>query len=49
MARRSFASAVSGDSSDFSVLRTTKSLMLLLSLNEMSGGCEKILLVSLSF
>ena len=40
---------VSGDSSDFSVLLTKKSLMFLLRLNEMSGSSEKILLVSLSF
>ena len=40
---------VPGDSSDFSVLQTKKSLMFLLRLNEMSGGSEKILLVSLSF
>ena len=39
---------VSGDSSDFSVLLTKKSLMFLLRLNEMSGGSE-FLLVSLSF
>ena len=38
-----------GDSSDFSVLLTKKSLMFLLRLNDMSGGSEKILLVSLSF
>ena len=43
---------VLGDSSDLSVLLTKKSLMFLLRLkrlNEMSGGSEKILLVSLSF
>ena len=40
---------VPGDSSDLSVLLTKKSLMSLLRLNEMSGGSEKILLVSLSF
>ena len=42
---------VPGDSSDFSVLLTKKSLMFLLrhSLNEISGGSEKILLVSFSF
>ena len=40
---------VPGDSYDFSVLLTKTSLMLLLRLNEMSGGSEKILLVSLSF
>ena len=40
---------VPGDWSDFSVLLTTKSLMLLLRLNEMSDGSENILLVSLSF
>ena len=40
---------VPGDSSDLSVLLTKKSLMFLLRLNEMSGGSEKILLVSLSF
>ena len=40
---------VPGDSSDFNVLLTKKSLMFLLRLNEMSGGSEKILLVSLSF
>ena len=39
---------VPGDSSDFSVLTKT-SLMFLLRLNEMSGGSEKILLVSLPF
>ena len=38
-----------GDLSDFSVLLTTKSLMFFSRLNEMSGGSEKILLVSLSF
>ena len=38
---------VPGDSSDLSVLLTKKSLMFLLRLNEMSGGSEKILLVSL--
>ena len=37
-----------GDTSDFSVLLTKKSLMFFLRLNEMSGGSE-ILLVSLSF
>ena len=41
----SFASAVE----DASVHLTTKSLMFLLRLNEMSGGSEKMLLVSLSF
>ena len=40
---------VPGDSSDFCVLLTKKSLMFLLRLNEMSGGSEKILHVSLSF
>ena len=40
---------VPDDSSDFSVLLTKKSLMFLFRLNEMSGGSEKILLVSLSF
>ena len=40
---------VPGDSSHFSVLLTTKSLMFLLRFNDMSGGSEKILLVSLSF
>ena len=40
---------VPGDSSDFSVLLTKKSLMFLLRLNEMSGNSGKILLVSLSF
>ena len=40
---------VPGDSPDFSVLLTKKSLMFLLRLNEMSGGSENILLVSLSF
>ena len=40
---------VPGDLSDFSVLLTTKSLMFLLHLNAMSGGSDKILLVSLSF
>ena len=40
---------VPGDSSDFSVLLTKKSLMFLLRLNEMSGGSEKILLVLLLF
>ena len=40
---------VPGDSSDFNVLLTKKSLMFLFRLNEMSGGSEKILLVSLSF
>ena len=45
--RASFASFdVLGDSSDFSVLLTKKSLMFLLRLNEMSGDSEKILLVS---
>ena len=39
---------VPGDSSDLSVLLTKKSLMFLLRLNEMSGGSEKILLVSIS-
>ena len=39
---------VPGDSSDFSVLLTKKSLMILLVLSEIGGG-EKILLVSLSF
>ena len=39
---------VPGDSSDFSVLLTKASLMFLLRLNEMSGGSEKILLLSLS-
>ena len=34
---------------DFSVFLTKKSLMFSLRLNEMSGGSEKILLVSLSF
>ena len=34
---------------DLSVLLTKKSLMFLSRLNEMSGGSEKILLVSLSF
>ena len=33
---------VPGDSSDFNVLLTKKSLMFLLRLNEMSGGSEKI-------
>ena len=37
---------VPGDWSDFSVLLTKMSLMSLLCLNEMSGGSEKILLVS---
>ena len=40
---------VPGDSSDFSVLLTKKSLTFLLRLNEMSGGSEKMLPVSLSF
>ena len=40
---------VPGDSSDLSVLLTKKSLMFLLRLDEMNGGSEKILLVSLSF
>ena len=35
---------VPGDSSDFSVLLTKKSLMVFLRLNEISGGSEKILL-----
>ena len=48
----SFASVhlkVPGDSYDFSVLLTKKSLLFLLRLNEMSGVSEKIQLVSLSF
>ena len=40
---------VPGDSSDFSVLLTKRSLKFLLRLNEMSGGSEKIAIVSLSF
>ena len=40
---------VPGDSCDFSALLTKKSIMFLLRLNEMSGGSEKILFVSLSF
>ena len=40
---------VPGDSSDFSVFLTKKSIMFLFRLNEMSGGSEKILLVLLSF
>ena len=40
---------VPGDSSDFSVILTKKWIMFLFRLNEMSGGSEKILLVSLSF
>ena len=40
---------VPGDSSDFSVLLTKKSLTFLLRLKEMNGGSEKILPVSLSF
>ena len=40
---------VPGDSSDLSVLLTKNSLVFSLRLNDMSGGSEKILLVSLSF
>ena len=40
---------VPGDSSDFTVLLTKKSLTFLLRLNEMSGGSERMLPVSLSF
>ena len=38
---------VPGDSCDFSVFLTKKSLTFLLRLNEMSGGSEKILPVSI--